>query len=110
MSNPSLSQPGPPGYPAQFQPGYPAQAPPTYQVPAPRTNGLAVTALVTALLGLLVVSVICGHIALRQIRARGEAGETLAILGLVLGYLELVATAAILAIAIGAATLPVFLT
>ncbi|WP_024286631.1 DUF4190 domain-containing protein [Cellulomonas sp. KRMCY2] len=102
MSNPPLSQPGTPAYPAQF--------PPAYQVLAPRTNGLAVTALVTSLLGFSLVPVICGHIALRQIRARGEAGEALAIVGLVLGYLELVATVAIIAIMIGAATLPVFLT
>ena len=62
---------------------------PQFYYAAPRTNGLAVTSLVASILAFSLIGVICGHIALRQIRERGEAGENIAIAGLVLGYLEL---------------------
>ena len=51
----------------------------------PRTNTLAIIALV---LGFLVPlgGIICGHIALSQIKRTGEAGHGLALAGTVLGY------------------------
>ena len=58
---------------------------------APRTNGLAIAALVLGLCGFALLPVILGHVALRQIRASGEGGSALAIVGLVLGYLALAA-------------------
>lgn len=63
--------------------------PPPYGAPAPRTNGLAIAALVLGLCGFAILPVIFGHVALRQIRDRGEGGTGLAIAGLVLGYLEI---------------------
>ncbi|HEU0212946.1 MAG TPA: DUF4190 domain-containing protein [Jiangellaceae bacterium] len=54
---------------------------------APRpTSGLAVTALVLAILGLSIVAVIYGHLALGDIRRTGKEGRSLAVAGLVLGY------------------------
>jgi hypothetical protein len=69
---------------------------------APRNNPLAIAALVCGiaqLLGFIVLlgnillaipAVICGAIALRQIRARGERGRGMAIAGLVLGIIGIV--------------------
>jgi len=97
-AGPSASQPGVPaaghyGYPPAGQYGYQ----PYYNPVVQRTNPVAIAALVcgiaqilgfVVLLGnilLAVPAVICGAIALRQIRARGERGRGLAIAGLVLG-------------------------
>lgn len=55
-----------------------------------RTNILAIATFVLGLLGFNVVAVISGHIALSQIKRRGETGTALAVIGLVLGYLEIV--------------------
>ena len=67
--------------------------------PAPRpTNGMAVASLVLGLLswaclGCLagIPGIICGHMALAQIRSSGyaEEGRGLAIAGLILGYINL---------------------
>lgn len=68
--------------------------PPVYQPPKP-TSGVAVTALVLGLLcvptlGTLgVPAVITGHLAYSQARRTGQAGEGMALTGLVLGYLSL---------------------
>ena len=51
-----------------------------------RTNGLAIAALVTGILGFSIVSVVLGHVALSQINRTREEGRGLAIAGLVLGY------------------------
>ncbi|MDQ1602221.1 MAG: hypothetical protein QOE01_66 [Actinomycetota bacterium] len=63
--------------------GYPPQPQPT--------NGLAVASLVLGILWLFwlgsLLAVIFGHIALSQIRRRGEGGRGMAIAGLVLGYI-----------------------
>ena len=86
---------GQPGYPAPTGPG--AQPPGYGQgyggYPAtPPTNGLAIVSLVLSLLGLVfgvtaIGGVICGHIARRQIRERGEQGDGLALAGLIVGYI-----------------------
>ena len=62
--------------------------PPTAPVGA-KTNTLAIVSLVLAFFVSL-GAVICGHIALSQIKRTGENGRGLAIAGLVLGYLGLV--------------------
>lgn len=69
--------------------GYPAA--PGYGYAAP-TNGLAITSLVLSLLSFFFIitaigGVICGHIARRQIRERGEGGDGLALAGLIIGYI-----------------------
>jgi len=73
---------GQPGQNAQYAP-YGTTA---YGAPlAPRTNTLAIVALV---LGLTVPigGIICGHMALNQIKRTGEAGHGLALAGVILGY------------------------
>ena len=84
---------------------------PAWAPPAPRTNGLAIAALVLGLCGFGILPVIFGHIALGQIRRTGDRGATLAIVGLVLGYLALAATIVavgfLIAVAVG---IPVFTT
>ena len=69
----------PPAYPAYGQ----QPAAPGYY--APPTNTLAIIALV---LGFVVPlgGIICGHIALGQIKRTGEGGRGLALAGLILGY------------------------
>lgn len=63
--------------------------PPTTYVTRP-TNGMAIAALITALLGLAVIPIVLGHLALGQIRRRDEGGGAMAVIGLVLGYGTLV--------------------
>lgn len=64
-------------------------APPAYR-PIRPTNSLAIASLVTGVMGMAIIPVVLGHLALRQIRERDEAGTGLAAVGLVLGYLALV--------------------
>lgn len=58
----------------------------------PKTSGLAIASLVTSLLGLGLVAVICGHIALSKIKRSAGAltGSGLATAGLVIGYVSMV--------------------
>ena len=78
-SLPPAAPAAPPTYPAYGQPA----APGGYY--APPTNTLAILALVLS----FVVSlggIICGHIALAQIKRTGEGGRGLALAGLIIGY------------------------
>lgn len=61
-------------------------------VAPPRTSGLAISSLVTGILGMGIVPVILGHIALSKIKKAAGAleGRGLAIAGLILGYLQIV--------------------
>lgn len=65
----------------------PAPAAPYAPYPAQKsgTNVLAIIALVGAFVFPL-AGVICGHIALSQIKRTGESGRGLAIAGLIIGY------------------------
>jgi|LakMenEpi03Aug12_release.lakeMendotaPanAssembly.Ray.scaffolds.fasta_scaffold3543769_1 hypothetical protein len=58
---------------------------------AAKTNVLAIVSLVTSILGFSLVGIITGHIGLSQIKKSGEAGSGLAIAGLVIGYISIVA-------------------
>jgi hypothetical protein len=70
-----------------------------------RTNTLAIISLVGGIasyfgvvcLGAL-VGIVCGHLARGQIRQTGEDGDSLAIAGMVLGYLHLVLVAIVAAV------------
>jgi hypothetical protein len=71
----------------------PAAPPPQYQ-PAPASqkyNVLAIISLVTSIIGVSLAGIICGHIALSQIKRTGESGRGMAIAGTVIGYVGLVA-------------------
>jgi hypothetical protein len=84
VPSPDSAATPPPAPPAQ--PTYPAYGqPPAPGYYAPPTNTLAIIALI---LGFLVPigGIICGHIALNQIKRTGEGGRGLALAGLILGY------------------------
>lgn len=94
MSDPTVpgaSEPASP--PAHTAPATPpvAYAPPTaYTAPAAvATNGMAIASFITSLVGLGVVGVILGHIAMSQIKKSGAAGKGFAIAGLIIGYLSI---------------------
>lgn len=85
-----MSQPPPPAPGYQPQPNASAPYTPYGTTPqgtplAPRTNTLAIVALV---LGIVVPlgGIICGHIALSQIKKTGEDGRGMALAGTVIGY------------------------
>ncbi|WP_127794208.1 DUF4190 domain-containing protein [Agromyces sp. LHK192] len=82
------------GAPAYGAPAYgaPAYGAPAYGGPpaAPRTNVLAIVSLVSAFF-ISLAAIITGHIALNQIKKTGENGRGLAIAGLIIGYVGLVA-------------------
>jgi hypothetical protein len=73
-------------------PAYPYAPPgfgPTYVQPvlvSPPTNGMAIAALVCAVLGLGPIAAILGHVARRQIRETGEQGDGLALAGIIVGW------------------------
>ncbi|MBA2324408.1 MAG: DUF4190 domain-containing protein [Pseudonocardiales bacterium] len=84
------------GYPqaGPTQPGYPGQA----WAPARPTNGLAVAALILGIVGLClgfvvipfvgaVPALICGYLGRKQIRERGDAGDGMALAGIILGWI-----------------------
>ncbi|MGE5827137.1 MAG: DUF4190 domain-containing protein [Micromonosporaceae bacterium] len=88
--------PAPPGY-------YPTQPfPPA--APKPGVNGFAVAALVLGICGGPLLSVIFGIIALRQIRRTGQQGRGMAIAGLVLSAVWVLAIAIGVAVALATGT------
>ena len=100
---------GPPGYgaPPYAQPGYGGPAPAYgqagygqagygYATAIPKTtNGLAIAALILGCAQFFawivtgIPAIICGHVALSQIKRTGQEGRGMAIAGLVLGYVGL---------------------
>jgi len=95
---PAYTPPAPPAYgSAPAAPAYgsapaaQAYSPQGYGQPnaADKWNVLAIISLVSAFFVSL-AAVICGHIALSQIKKTGEKGRGLAIAGLVLGYVGLI--------------------
>jgi Domain of unknown function (DUF4190) len=96
---PATPQPPAPPQPGQFAPvPYPAAAP---------TNTMAVISLATGIASWFVlplvggvVAVITGHMAKKEIRQTGQQGDSLATIGLVLGYLHLAVVALVVLILI----------
>ncbi|MGC4745603.1 DUF4190 domain-containing protein [Micromonospora sp. DT201] len=83
-----------PGYPASgyAQPGYPQQFPGYGYPPAQKTNGMAIAALVLALVGIAScitapVGAILGHVAQKQIRLSGEGGAGMAKAAIIIGWI-----------------------
>lgn len=99
---PESTPPGGPGYGGSTPPGGPGYGRGAWQGPsgdgrsgyevqygpgaAGRTNVLAIVSLVTSVVGLGIVGIVTGHIARGQIRRSGEAGDGLALAGLIIGY------------------------
>jgi hypothetical protein len=78
---------GPLGGVSQYQAGgYPIPGP-NYPPPPRPTNGMAIGSLVCALTGISLPAVIMGSIARAQIKDKNEAGDGLAVAGLVIGWL-----------------------
>jgi len=96
---PAYTPPAPPAYNTPAAPAY-GSAPAAPQAYSPQGYGqptgedkwnvLAIVSFVSAFFVSL-AAIICGHIALSQIKRTGEKGRGLAIAGLVLGYLGVVA-------------------
>src|SRR3990172_8828215 len=64
---------------------------PQQQAPqAKGTNGFAIAALITGLLGLNILAIIFGFVALNQIKTTGEGGKGMAIAGIILGFASIV--------------------
>jgi hypothetical protein len=120
---PGYPQPGQPGQPGQPQGGYPGYpgggggyppagggpypygAAPYPGPPASTTDGVSIAALVTSLLGMNVVAVVLGILGLRRTKKNGTQGRGLALAGLILGAVELVAVVVIgIAIAVAVVT------
>jgi Domain of unknown function (DUF4190) len=118
VSGQPTSYPGygaqPPAYPTSPSYGYGyQQAYPGYGAPlmpaATRTNGLAVAAMVVALVGLPflvcygaggvlgLVGAILGHIAQGQVKSRGEQGGGMALTGIIVGWITVVIALAVVA-------------
>lgn len=79
----------------------------------PKTNTLAIVSLICAIGGLIVgiaapIGAILGHVALKQIRERGEQGEGMAKAGIIVGWiltaLMVLAVCGVIGIAILAAS------
>ena len=84
VPTPDAAPPAPAAPPAEpTYPAYGQPAAPGYY--APPTNTLAIIALILAFL-VPIGGIICGHIALGQIKRTGEGGHGLAKAGLILGY------------------------
>lgn len=80
----------PPGqYPTQNAPQMPYPQQPQQPAAAP-TDGMAIAALVTGILGLGIVPLILGIVSLKRIKQTQAGGRGLAIAGIVLGALELI--------------------
>ena len=63
--------------------------PDSVQTPKPRTNRLSVAGFVLALLQIFgPVSAVLGHVGLSQINRRGQKGRFLAIVAIILGWIQ----------------------
>ncbi len=72
--------------PAPQPAAQPAATPYTSAAVGPKTNTLSIVALVLSILWISLPAVVCGHIAMGQIKSRGEGGRGLAVASLIIGY------------------------
>jgi hypothetical protein len=79
------TQPPAPGAAQPYGQYAPYGTTPTGAPLVPRTNTLAIIALVLALT-IPIGGIICGHIALNQIKRTGESGHGLALAGTIIGW------------------------
>ena len=82
-----------------------------YEQPRKKTNVLAIVSLVASLVGFVtaglgsVAAIVCGHIALRQIKKSKETGSGIALAGLIIGYFVVALVAVLFIIIASAASL-----
>ncbi len=89
----------PEGYPPPQYPYYPPPpAPPQYPPLKPATSGFAIASFVLGLLGVVLLSVIFGIIGLVQTKGGQRKGRGLAVAGLAISALWVIAVAAVVAI------------
>jgi len=69
-----------------------------------KVNVLGIVALVLSILWISIPAVVCGHIAMKQIKTRGESGRGFAIASLILGYIGI-----LLGIVVTIILIPVFI-
>lgn len=81
------------------KPPYPSY-PTTIPTLPPRTNSFAITSFVLAFFA-TIISIVFGHIALSQIKRTGEKGRGLALSGLWISYLQIVAAIVTVGIILG---------
>ena len=81
------SQPGPPAPPVPPQPVQPGYAPQGAPSSQPPLNALALVSFIGSFFVSL-VGIICGHIALSQIKKSGERGRGFALAGTIIGYVS----------------------
>ncbi|MEV7971687.1 DUF4190 domain-containing protein [Cellulomonas sp. NPDC089187] len=111
FSQPGYSAPGQPGYSTPGQPGYSASGQPApawpgdgtpgypppgagyapYPGPASSWDGVSIAAFVTAVLGMAVVPLVLGIIGNRRTQRNRTQGRWMALVGIVLGALQIVA-------------------
>ncbi|AEV75488.1 hypothetical protein MycrhN_5009 [Mycolicibacterium rhodesiae NBB3] len=79
---------------------YPNQssAPPPVYVAAPPTNGMAIAALILVFF-FFPLGIVFGHVARGQIKRTGEGGRGLATAALIIGYLQVALTVAVVGVA-----------
>lgn len=103
QGQPGQQQSGPqpwetgPGYPTQGfpPPGYPHQ-PYAYPPQVPGTNGMAIAALIVSLASCGPVGLILGILSLNQIKKSGEQGRGMALAGVIIGAISIVAWIAVI--------------
>lgn len=91
---PGASYGAPPGHPHTYGHAYPAYP---YQ-PQARTNGLAIASMVLSIVGAVLLfcyliggapallGAVLGHVARKHVRERGEAGDGMALAGIIVGW------------------------
>lgn len=81
------------------QPGFPPAGPPPVYVAVAPTNGMAIAALIMAFV-FFPVGIVLGHVARGQIKRTGEGGKGLATAALIIGYLQVAMTLAVIGVAV----------
>lgn len=103
---PGTQPPPPPAGPPQASGGQPISAPQPagFGGYAPPTNTLAIIALIGAFV-VPIVGIVCGHLALAQVKRTGEGGRSLALAGMIIGYAY---TALVIVIIVVSVAIPLF--
>lgn len=81
------------------QPRFPPAGPPPVYVSIPTTNGTAIAALILVFV-FYPVGIVLGHVARGQIKRTGEGGKGLATAALIVGYLQVALTVAVIGVAV----------